>query len=90
MKDKFSWHSFIALPFLLGLFFIVGLSSVKAVTVYGVTTSNQLVSLSRQILNTILKRTNCLRITSHSKKQLNVFTMILKFVETNLSKTVIN
>jgi len=43
MKEKFSWHRFISVPFLLGLFFIAGLSGVKAVTLYGVTTTNQLV-----------------------------------------------
>ena len=44
MKGKFNWRSFMAVPFLLGLFFIAGLSSVKAVTLFGVTTNNQLIS----------------------------------------------
>ncbi|MGI8641641.1 MAG: DUF4394 domain-containing protein [Pyrinomonadaceae bacterium] len=43
MKGKFSRHSFIAVPFLLGLFFFAGLMNVKAVTIYGITDSNQLV-----------------------------------------------
>jgi hypothetical protein len=43
MKEKFSGRSFLAMSFFVGLFFIAGLANVKAVTVYGVTTGNQLV-----------------------------------------------
>ncbi len=43
MRERFNRRAFMAVPFLLGLFFIAGLSSVKAVTLYGVTATNQLV-----------------------------------------------
>ena len=43
MKQKYNWHSFIVAPILLGLFFLAGLTEVKAVTAYGTTQSNVLV-----------------------------------------------
>jgi hypothetical protein len=43
MTKKSSRHVFVALPFLLGLLFFVGLINVKAVTIFGVNNKNQLV-----------------------------------------------
>jgi hypothetical protein len=44
MREKFSWRGFRAAPFLLlSLFFIIGASSAQAVTLYGVTQTNQLI-----------------------------------------------
>ncbi len=43
MTKKSSTHAFVALPFLLGLLFFVGLINVKAVTIFGVNTNSQLV-----------------------------------------------
>ena len=44
MKQKYNWQSFIVMPILLGLFFIAGLTEVKAVPAYGVTSGNTLIS----------------------------------------------
>lgn len=43
MKKLFNGHSMRTMLFLFGLFFTVGLVSAKAVTIYGVTTTNQLI-----------------------------------------------
>ena len=44
IREKFARHRFVlTVPFLFALFFIVGLSNVSAVTIFGVNTSNQLV-----------------------------------------------
>ncbi len=43
MTKKSSRHAFVALPFLLGLLFFVGLINVKAVPIFGVNNKNQLV-----------------------------------------------
>ncbi len=44
MNQIFQRHTLAIVPFLLGLFLFVGAMNVNAVTLYGVTTSNQLVS----------------------------------------------
>lgn len=38
MKQKYKWHSYIVASVLLGLFFFVGMTEVKAATAYGITT----------------------------------------------------
>lgn len=43
MRERFTRHSFIAVPFLLALFFFTGLINAYAVPIFGVTTSNALV-----------------------------------------------
>jgi Domain of unknown function (DUF4394)/FG-GAP-like repeat len=43
MKQKSLRHSFLVMPFLFALVFLAGMISAKAVTIYGVTTANQLV-----------------------------------------------
>ncbi len=43
MRENFNKRRFFAVPFLLGLIFLAGLTNVKAVTIYGVTDSNQLI-----------------------------------------------
>lgn len=43
MKRKINWHKLFALPILLGIFIFAGLGEVNAATIYGVTSSNQLV-----------------------------------------------
>lgn len=53
MRKKFCWRAVRVVPFLLGLFFIAGLSSVKAQTFFGVTTTNQLVRFDSATPGTI-------------------------------------
>ena len=53
MREKFNRRGFMAVPFLLGLMFIAGLGSVKAVTLYGVTTTNQLVRFDSAAPSTV-------------------------------------
>lgn len=59
MKQIFNRQSFIAVPFLLGLFFITGLITANAgvlvsgVTIYGVTTGNQLVRFNSSTPGTL-------------------------------------
>jgi hypothetical protein len=43
MKREMKWHSFMAVPIFLGVFFFAGLMGANAATIYGVTSSNQLV-----------------------------------------------
>jgi hypothetical protein len=59
MKQKNNWHSFAAVPFLLGLLFFANLANVYAgvvsssATIYGVTTNNQLVRFSATAPGTV-------------------------------------
>ena len=46
MRMHFFKHSFIAVPFLLGLFFFAGLTDVHAAKNFGLTTTNQLISFN--------------------------------------------
>lgn len=43
MRERFTRHSFIAVPFLLALFFFTGLINAYAIPIFGVTTANELV-----------------------------------------------
>ena len=54
MQQKFNRQSFIAVPFLLGLFFFAGLINVNAITLYGVTVDNQLVRFDSATPGTVV------------------------------------
>ncbi len=54
MKQFFNRRSFAAVPFLLGLFFFGGLMKVSAITLYGVTTTNQLVRFDSATPGTVV------------------------------------
>ena len=43
MMRKMKWRTFMAVPIFLGMFFFAGLMETNAATIYGVTSSNQLV-----------------------------------------------
>ena len=53
MKKHFSKHSFVAVPFLLGLIFFAGMTNVYALKNFGVTTTNQLVSFNTTTPGTV-------------------------------------
>ena len=53
MRRDFMKHSFVAVFFLLGLFFFAGMTNVHAAKIFGVTTTNQLVSFNTQTPGTI-------------------------------------
>ena len=53
MRRVFLKHSFIAVPFLLGLFFIAGLTDAQAARNFGVTTTNQLISFNTPMPGTV-------------------------------------
>ncbi len=54
MQQLFNRRSFAAVPFLLGLFFFGGLMNVNAITLYGVTTTNQLVRFDSATPGTVV------------------------------------
>jgi hypothetical protein len=54
MKQLSIRRSFAAVPFLLGLFFFGGLMKVNAITLYGVTTTNQLVRFDSATPGTVV------------------------------------
>lgn len=53
MKRKYSRHTFLVMPILLGLLFLAGALKINAVTVYGVTSSNDLVRFGAGNLGTV-------------------------------------
>ena len=54
MNQLFNRRSFAAVSFLLGLFFFGGLMKVNAITLYGVTTTNQLVRFDSATPGTVV------------------------------------
>ncbi len=54
MRERFTRHSFIAVPFLLALFFFTGLINAYAIPIFGVTTTNGLVRFDSASPNNIL------------------------------------
>ncbi len=53
MKRRITWQKIFAVPFILGLFIFAGALEAKAVTVYGVTSTNELVSFGAGNLGTV-------------------------------------